>query len=93
VVDENEVELINNLLDIAVANAVGNGLMQHPEQPQDSSSASSDTQAFFRAQGAPITLELPLPESSSACRTIAVPGCNEVSMQDDYPIKRLAAKL
>jgi hypothetical protein len=59
VVDENEVELINNLADIAVANAVGNGLMQHPEQPQDSSSVSSDTQAFFGAQGAPITLELP----------------------------------
>jgi hypothetical protein len=93
VVDENEVELINNLVDIVVANAVGNVLMQHPEQPQDSSSVSSDTQAFFRAQRAPITLELPLPESTSACRTVAVPGCNEVSMQDDYPIRRLAAKL
>jgi hypothetical protein len=93
VVDENEVELINNLADIAVANAVGNVLMQHPEQPQNSSSISSDTQAFFRAQGAPITLKLPLPESTSACRTVTVPGCNEVSMNDDYPIRRLAAKL
>jgi hypothetical protein len=91
VVDENEVELITNLADIAVADAVG--LMQHPEQPQDSSSVSSGTQAFFRAQGAPITLELPLPESISACRTITVPSFNEVSMQDNYPIRRLAAKL
>jgi hypothetical protein len=86
VVDENEVELINNLADIAVADAVGNGLMQHPEQPQDSSSVSSGTQAFFKAQGAPITLELPLPEASSAPQI-------EVSMQDDYPIRKLAAKL
>jgi hypothetical protein len=93
VVDENEVDLINNLADIAVADAVGNGPMQHPEQPQDSSSVSSGTQAFFRAQGAPITLELPLPESTSACRTVTVPDGNEVSMQDDYFIRRLAAKL
>jgi hypothetical protein len=92
-VEENEVELINNLADIAIADAVGNGLMQHPEQPQDSSSVSSGTQDFFRAQGAPITLELPLPESSSACHTITVPGWIEVSMQDDYPIRKLAAKL
>jgi hypothetical protein len=47
VVDENEVDLINNLADIAVAKAVSNGLMQHPKQPQDSSSVSSGTQAFF----------------------------------------------
>jgi hypothetical protein len=93
VVDENEVELINNLADISVADAVGNGLMQHPEQPQDSSSVSSGTQAFFRAQGAPVTLELPLPESTSACHTETVPGCNEVSMQDDYTIRILASKL
>jgi len=58
-VDENELAEVNNLADIAVANAV----MQHPKQPQDSASVSSETREFFRAQGHPITLELPLPKS------------------------------
>jgi hypothetical protein len=56
-IDENELHLVNDLADAAVANAVANGVMQHPEVPQDSHSVSSDVQAFFRAQGAPVTLE------------------------------------
>jgi hypothetical protein len=92
VVDENKVDLINNLADFAVAEAVANGLIQHPEHPQDSSLVSSGTQAFFRAQGAPITLELPLLEATSAGRVVTVPGHNVVRMQDDYSIRSLAAK-
>jgi hypothetical protein len=53
------------LADAAVANAVANGVMQHPEVPQDSHSVSSDVQAFYRAQGAPVTLELPIPDNTS----------------------------
>lgn len=52
---ENELAAVNNLADAAVANAVANGLMQHPDQPQYSYSVSSETNAFYRAQGPPIT--------------------------------------
>jgi hypothetical protein len=45
------VNLVNNLADAAVANAMANGLMQHPEVPQDSHYISNDVQAFFRAHG------------------------------------------
>jgi hypothetical protein len=60
-VGDNELNLVNNLANQVVVNAVENGLMQHPEIPQDSSSISSEATAFFRAQGVPVTLELPLP--------------------------------
>lgn len=36
VVDENELAQINNLADNAVANPLANGILQHPEQPQES---------------------------------------------------------
>jgi hypothetical protein len=36
------VNLVNNLADATVANAVANGVMQHPEMPQDRHSVSSD---------------------------------------------------
>lgn len=48
-VGENELMVVNNLADVAVANAVANGLMQHPDQPQESHSVSSEISAFFRA--------------------------------------------
>ena len=44
-VDENELVDVNNLADTVVAN----GVMQHPNQPQDSASVSSETREFFRA--------------------------------------------
>jgi hypothetical protein len=47
-IDENEVNLVKNLADAAVANAVANGLMQHLEVPQYSHSISSDVQAVFK---------------------------------------------
>jgi hypothetical protein len=39
-----------NLADVVMANAIANGLMQHPEVPQDSHSVSSDMQGFLRAE-------------------------------------------
>jgi hypothetical protein len=77
------VNLVNNLADAAVANAMANGVMQHPEMPQDSHSISSDVQAFFRAQGAPITLELPLPNNASASRIVLVIGGRDIAFDDD----------
>jgi hypothetical protein len=60
-VDDNELNLVNHLANAAMDNAAANGLMQHPEISQDSHSISSDTKAFLKAEGPPVTLELPLP--------------------------------
>jgi hypothetical protein len=73
--------------------AVANGLMQHPKVPQDSHSISSDVQAFFRAQGAPVTLELPLPNDTSANRIVPVTGGRDLAFEDDSTIRKLAARL
>jgi hypothetical protein len=45
-VGDNELNLVNNLANQVVVTAVENGLMQHPELPQDSSSVSSEATAF-----------------------------------------------
>jgi hypothetical protein len=87
------VNLVNNLADATVANAVGNGVMQHPEVPQDSNSVSSDVQAFFRAQGAPVTLELPIPNDASANRIVPVAGGNDIVFEDDSAIRQVAARI
>jgi hypothetical protein len=92
-IDENEVNLVNNPTDAAVANAVVNGMMHHPDVPQDSQSVSYGAQAFFRAQGIPVTLELPLPSSTSANRIIHIPRSNDISVDDDSAIRRLAARM
>lgn len=55
----NELELVNTMANEVVVNALENGNMQHPDVPQDSHSISSDVVAFFRAQGASVTFELP----------------------------------
>jgi hypothetical protein len=55
-VGDNELNLVNNLANQVVVNAIENGLMQHPEIPQDSRSVSSEATTFFRAQGVPVTL-------------------------------------
>jgi hypothetical protein len=84
-IDENEVNLVNNLVDAAVANVVVNGVMQHPEVPQDSHSVSSDVQAFSRAQGAPVTLELPIPSDAFANRIFLVAGANDIVFRMTVP--------
>lgn len=80
------------MADVAVANVVANGLMQHPDVPQDSHSVSFETQAFFRAEGPPVTLELPLPPSPTANRIVPVRGHNNISFEDDSAIRRMAAE-
>ena len=96
-VGENELQNVNNPANIVVANAVANGLMQHPEQPQHSSLVSSDTEAFFRAQGAPITIELPLPDISSnrsaADRALVATGIRVQSFDNDYQIRAITNNL
>jgi hypothetical protein len=79
--------LVNNLADAAVAKAVANGVMLHPEVPQDSHSVSSDVQAFFRAQGAPVTPELPIPNKASANRVVPVARGNDIVFEDDSAIR------
>jgi hypothetical protein len=61
--------------------------------PQDSHSISSGAQAFFKAQGTPVTLELPLPSNASANRIIPISRGNDISVDDDSAIRRLAARL
>jgi hypothetical protein len=85
--------LVNELADVAVANAIADGMMQHPEVPQDSHSVSSEVQAFFRAQGAPVTLELPVPDSSSALRVVPIERGNDIAFEDDSAIRQLAARV
>jgi hypothetical protein len=85
--------LVNNLADAAVANAVAIGVMQHSEVPQDSHSVSSDVQAFFRAQGAPVTLELPIPNNASANRVVPVARGNDIVFADDSAIRQIAARI
>jgi hypothetical protein len=91
-VAENELADVQNLADAAVANAVAVGLMQHPDQPQDSHSVSSETNAFFRAQGTHVTLELPLPNSSSS-RALTVFQQNSMTFDSDYLVRELAKSL
>lgn len=64
IVEENELEMVNNLANIAV-NVMAARPMQHPDFPQDSYTVSSNANSFFRAQGDPVTMELPLPASGS----------------------------
>ena len=83
-VAENELAAVDHLVEIAVANAV----MQHLEHPQHSVSVSSDSRALFRAQGPPVTLELPLPAtaagSSSANRVLELSRYNVQSFNSDF---------
>ena len=68
-----------------VANAIANGLLQHPEQPQESQSISSDTKAFFRAQGPQVTLELPLlTDRETAERSLVVPRIGNQRFDNDF---------
>jgi hypothetical protein len=84
---------VNDLADVAVANAIADGVMQHPEVPQESHSVSSEVQAFYRAQEAPVTLELPVPDNSSALRVVPVERGNDIAFEDDSAIRQIAARI
>jgi hypothetical protein len=92
-VGDNELDLVNNLANQVVVNAVENGLTQHPDMPQDSSCVSSEATAFFRAQGVPVTLELPLPPHGEASRTANLPQLSGIDFESDFPIKQFANRV
>jgi hypothetical protein len=85
------------LADIVVANVVANGLMQHPNQSQHSYSITSETKAIYRAQGPPITVELPLrvisSNGSSVDRALALTQQNVQRFESDYHIRKIANRL
>lgn len=81
-----ELAAVQNLAEQVVINAMA----QHPDQAQDSASISSSTREFFRAQGAPVTLELPLPTEEQAI-VLSQNICNNVDT--DYKIRLLASSL
>jgi hypothetical protein len=91
-VDENVLAAVDQLAEVAMANAIANGIMQAPDFPQHSVSVSSETNVFFRAQGSPITLELPLPEVGSD-RSLALSDGSLQFFNNDYSIRELAARL
>lgn len=86
IVDQNELNQV-----IAQANAVvEQAILQHPDTPQVSDSVSSKALDFFRAQGPPVTLELPLTNNS----TDIVPYLNNgMDAKSDYSVRSLANKL
>lgn len=86
VVEENELAQVENLADSVVANAV----MQHPDQSQQSSSVSSATMNFFRAEGTPVTLELPLPVNE---RSIVLADQSLHCFESDSHVRELANML
>jgi hypothetical protein len=92
-VGDNELNLVNNLANQVLVNAVENGLMQHPEIPQDSSSVSSEATAFFRAQGVPVTLELPLPRNGDVSRTTNLPQLTSIEFDSDFLIRQKADRI
>jgi hypothetical protein len=92
-VGDNELNLVNNLANQVVVNAVENGLMQHPEIPRDSSSVSIEALAFFRAQGVLITLELPLPRNGEVSRTANLPQLTGIEFDSDFLIRQIADRI
>lgn len=99
--EENELLAVDQLAEAAVVNAVAAAtaasLGAQIDLPQHSTSVSSETRAFLRAQGPPVTLELPLPEqivgASSADRQLQVSNSFIQSFESDYQIRSLANRL
>jgi hypothetical protein len=92
-VEENELAAVDQLAEIAVANAV----VQHPDLPQHSASVSSETRAFFRAQG-PLSLLnyhslLLLKGALTADRNMQLSRQNVQSFDSDYLIREMATRL
>lgn len=86
IVDQNELNQV-----IAQANAVvEQAILQHPEAPQNSVPVNPEALDFYRAQGPPITRELPLVNDSSAI----VPYLNNgMDPESDHSVRCLAKQL
>jgi hypothetical protein len=91
-VAENELAAVDQMAKAAVVN-----MMQHPEHPQHNTPVNSETREFFRAQGPPVTLELPLPAtdngSTNANRVLEFTSQNVQSFDSDYQIREMASRL
>jgi hypothetical protein len=61
--------------------------------PQYSRSVSSEATTFFRAQGVPVTLELPLPPLGEVSRTANLPQLSSIEFESDFPIRQLANRV
>jgi hypothetical protein len=92
-VGDNELNFVNNPANQIIENAVQNGLMQHPDIPQDSRSVSSETTTFFRAQGVSVTLELPLPSNGDVSRTANLPQLTGIDFDSDFLISQMADRI
>jgi hypothetical protein len=86
VVDQNELNQV-----IAQANVVvEQAIMQHPDAPQVIDTVSDEALNFYRAQGPPVTLELPLSNNS----TEIVPYLNNnMDPESDFSVRCLAKQL
>lgn len=82
-VDQNELQQVQAHANAAVQQVV----LQHPEATQSIESVNSEVLGFFRAQGNPIRLELPLLENHHA---IVPHFNNNMDKESDYPILQLA---
>lgn len=80
------------MADEIVADVIANGLMQHPDQPQESHSVSSGTAEFYRAQGVQVTLELPLLATIDGSRSLVAAG-HVSNFDNDFLIRELARRL
>ena len=86
VVDQNELQQVQALADEPVQQA----MLHLPNAAQTTESVSSEVLSFFRAQGPPIRLELPLVENHQA---IVPYFNNNMDKESDYPIFQLAMTL
>jgi hypothetical protein len=86
IVDQNELQQVQAQADELVQQA----MLQLPNASQSTETVSSEVMAFFRAQGPPIRLELPLIQDRQA---IVPYFNNNMDKDSDYPIFQLAKTL
>jgi hypothetical protein len=82
-IDQNELQQVQAHANVAVQQV----MLQHPEATQSTESVNSEVLGFFRTQGNPIRLELPLLENH---HTIVPHFNNNMDKESDYPILQLA---
>jgi hypothetical protein len=85
-VDQNELQQVQALADELVQEA----MLNHPNAAQVSESISSEVLDYYRSQGQPIRLELPLVQNHQA---IVPYYNNNMDKESDYPIFQLARTL
>lgn len=84
--DQNELQQVQALADELVHQA----MLNNPNAAQVSETVSSEVLEFYRAQGQPIRLELPLVQNQQA---IVPYFNNNMDKDSDYPIFQIAKTL